>query len=146
MHWVYMARFWKQGNCRSGLCGKRPGPAHHSTELTTSAKLMASLRKHILKRPKFSHSSVRSEESKCKIQRCEYQGQRRRRRRWSRHRSRDSPTACGRDHSAANILLQLVERTTSEQISTLQPGEDAMLVEVYPEGLQPVEMTHRGKV
>lgn len=33
----------------------------------------------------------------------------------------------------------------SEQISTLQATEDAILIQVYPEGLQPVERTRREK-
>lgn len=117
-------------------------------QLSTPAKLVASLGKHILKRPKFTHASVRREENKREIQPCEYQGQRRRRRRrrCPRHQSRDSLTACGRDHRGTDIPLQPMERTMLEQISRLQPMKDVVLVHVYHKGLQPVERTHREMV
>lgn len=68
----------------------------------------------------------------------------RRGRKGSGHPCRDSLAAPEEDHSREGISLSPVERAMVEQVSILQPLENARWSRFSPEGLQPAERTHAG--
>lgn len=149
----------REGKAVAAPCQTQPIPAvssqlqqtQHRTQLSPSAKLVTLLGKHILEST--IHWTGRGEVRRrgrwggeSEKQHCEYPGQRRRRRSRMgfRCQSRDSPAGHGQDRSGAVTSLQPMERTTPEQISTLQPVEDPKQSRFFPVRLQPVNRTHAG--